>query len=51
MVPDADAVLGSRSGDEGELTPGQARYGLLLNEMGIVVDDGIVARWVRSFTG
>jgi sarcosine oxidase subunit alpha len=38
------------------LTPGQARYGLLLNENGIVVDDGIVARlgeqhyWVNTTT-
>jgi len=36
------------------LNPGQARYGLLLNENGIVVDDGIVARlgpqhyWVNT---
>jgi sarcosine oxidase, subunit alpha len=36
------------------LSPGQARYGLLLNENGIVVDDGIVARlgpqhyWVNT---
>ncbi len=36
------------------LTLGQARYGLLLNENGIVVDDGIVARlgvqhfWVNT---
>jgi sarcosine oxidase subunit alpha len=36
------------------LQPGQARYGLLLNENGIVVDDGIVARlgpqhyWVNT---
>jgi sarcosine oxidase subunit alpha len=36
------------------LGPGQARYGLLLNENGIVVDDGIVARlgpehyWVNT---
>jgi sarcosine oxidase subunit alpha len=36
------------------LRPGQARYGLLLNENGIVVDDGIVARlgpqhyWVNT---
>jgi sarcosine oxidase subunit alpha len=36
------------------LAPGQARYGLLLNENGIVVDDGIVARlgpqhyWVNT---
>jgi sarcosine oxidase subunit alpha len=36
------------------LAPGQARYGLVLNENGIVVDDGIVARlgpqqyWVNT---
>ena len=30
------------------LQPGQARYGLLLNENGIVVDDGIVARLGRA---
>ncbi len=38
------------------LAPGQARYGLLLNENGTVVDDGIVARlgaqrfWVNTTT-
>ena len=38
------------------LTPGQARYGLLLNENGTLVDDGIVARlgaqrfWVNTTT-
>ncbi len=31
-------------GTMSNLKPGQARYGLLLNENGIVVDDGIVAR-------
>ncbi len=31
-------------GTMSNLSPGQARYGLLLNENGIVVDDGIVAR-------
>jgi sarcosine oxidase, subunit alpha len=41
-------------GTMSNLTPGQARYGLLLNENGIVVDDGIVARlgpqhyWVNT---
>ena len=39
------------------LEVGQARYGLLLNENGIVVDDGIVARlgeqhyWVNTTSG
>ena len=37
-----------------DLAPGQARYGLLLNENGVLVDDGIVARlgpghfWVNT---
>jgi sarcosine oxidase subunit alpha len=41
-------------GTMSNLNPGQARYGLLLNENGIVVDDGIVARlgpqhyWVNT---
>jgi sarcosine oxidase subunit alpha len=41
-------------GTMSSLKPGQARYGLLLNENGIVVDDGIVARlgpqhyWVNT---
>jgi sarcosine oxidase, subunit alpha len=41
-------------GTMSNLSPGQARYGLLLNENGIVVDDGIVARlgpqhyWVNT---
>jgi sarcosine oxidase subunit alpha len=41
-------------GTMSNLHPGQARYGLLLNENGIVVDDGIVARlgpqhyWVNT---
>ena len=41
-------------GTMSNLKPGQARYGLLLNENGIVVDDGIVARlgpvhyWVNT---
>lgn len=41
-------------GTVSNLHPGQARYGLLLNENGIVVDDGIVARlgpshfWVNT---
>jgi sarcosine oxidase subunit alpha len=41
-------------GTMSNLTVGQARYGLLLNENGIVVDDGIVARlgaqqyWVNT---
>jgi sarcosine oxidase, subunit alpha len=41
-------------GTMSNLIPGQARYGLLLNENGIVVDDGIVARlgpqhyWVNT---
>ncbi len=41
-------------GTMSNLAPGQARYGLLLNENGIVVDDGIVARlaeqryWVNT---
>jgi sarcosine oxidase, subunit alpha len=41
-------------GTMSNLTAGQARYGLLLNENGIVVDDGIVARlgpelyWVNT---
>jgi sarcosine oxidase subunit alpha len=41
-------------GTMSSLTAGQARYGLLLNENGIVVDDGIVARlgpelfWVNT---
>jgi sarcosine oxidase subunit alpha len=41
-------------GTMSNLTPGQARYGVLLNENGIVVDDGIVARlgpqqyWVNT---
>ena len=36
------------------LAPGQARYGLLLNENGVIVDDGVVARlspghfWVNT---
>jgi sarcosine oxidase, subunit alpha len=39
------------------LAIGQARYGLLLNENGVIVDDGIVARlgpqrfWVNTTTG
>ncbi len=39
------------------LAIGQARYGLLLNENGVIVDDGIVARlgtqrfWVNTSTG
>ncbi len=43
-------------GTMSSLKPGQARYGLLLNENGIVVDDGIVARlgperfWVNTTT-
>ena len=41
-------------GTMSNLNPGQARYGLLLNENGVVVDDGIVARlgpqhyWVNT---
>jgi sarcosine oxidase subunit alpha len=41
-------------GTMSNLAPGQARYGLLLNENGIVIDDGIVARlgperyWVNT---
>ncbi|HEV7612213.1 MAG TPA: 2Fe-2S iron-sulfur cluster-binding protein [Steroidobacteraceae bacterium] len=41
-------------GTMSNLSPGQARYGLLLNENGTVVDDGIVARlgpqqyWVNT---
>jgi sarcosine oxidase subunit alpha len=41
-------------GTMSNLAPGQARYGLLLNENGIVTDDGIVARlserhfWVNT---
>jgi sarcosine oxidase, subunit alpha len=41
-------------GTMSNLNPGQARYGLLLNENGIVADDGIVARlgpahfWVNT---
>ena len=41
-------------GTMSNLNPGQARYGLLLNENGIVVDDGIVGRlgpqhyWVNT---
>ena len=41
-------------GTMSNLNPGQARYGLMLNENGIVVDDGIVARlgpqqyWVNT---
>jgi sarcosine oxidase, subunit alpha len=44
-------------GTMSNLNPGQARYGLLLNENGIVVDDGIVARlgpqhfWVNTTSG
>jgi sarcosine oxidase subunit alpha len=44
-------------GTMSNLDPGQARYGLLLNENGIVVDDGIVARlgprhfWVNTTSG
>ncbi len=39
------------------LSPGQARYGALLNENGVVVDDGIVARlgpqhfWINTSSG
>jgi sarcosine oxidase subunit alpha len=44
-------------GTMSNLNPGQARYGLLLNENGILVDDGIVARlgpqhfWVNTTSG
>jgi sarcosine oxidase subunit alpha len=44
-------------GTPSTLAVGQARYGLLLNENGIVVDDGIVARlgeqhfWVNTTSG
>ncbi len=41
-------------GTMSSLAPGQARYGLLLNEHGVIVDDGVVARlgtghfWVNT---
>ena len=41
-------------GTMSSLAPGQARYGLLLNENGVIVDDGVVARlgpghfWVNT---
>ena len=38
-------------GTMSNLSLGQARYGLLLNENGIVVDDGIVARLGQQHTG
>ena len=56
--PDAAAFLDLMYvGTLSNLTIGQARYGLLLNENGILVDDGIVARigeqrfWVNTTSG
>jgi sarcosine oxidase, subunit alpha len=53
--PDAAAFLDLMYvGTLSSLAPGQARYGVLLNENGIVMDDGIVARmgeqqyWVNT---
>ena len=56
--PDAAAFLDLMYvGTLSNLTIGQARYGLLLNENGVLVDDGIVARmdeqrfWVNTTSG
>jgi sarcosine oxidase subunit alpha len=56
--PDAAAFLDLMYvGTMSTLAPGAARYGLLLNENGIVVDDGIVARlgphhfWLNTTSG
>jgi sarcosine oxidase subunit alpha len=56
--PDAAAFLDLMYvGTMSSLAVGQARYGLLLNENGVIVDDGIVARladnhfWVNTTSG
>jgi len=56
--PDAAAFLDLMYvGTMSTLPVGGARYGLLLNEMGVIVDDGIVARldeqrfWVNTTSG
>ena len=32
------------------LEPGRLRYGLMLNDNGIIIDDGVLAAWVRGAT-
>ena len=56
--PDAAAFLDLMYvGTMSNLAPGSARYGALLNENGVVIDDGIVARlapnhfWVNTTSG